>query len=144
MTVQTPRVLVVDDDTGTLLTYGAILQFAGYEVDTATSGAKGLSACFHDEPDILIVELHLPDMNGLDLLRSLRQASVLAPCVVVTGFGTFQTAVEALRLGVRNYLEKPLTETQLVLAIRDLVTPTREGPLSDCDRLALLCHVHAL
>jgi DNA-binding response OmpR family regulator len=112
------RILLVDDDPGTLSTYAAILRLAGFEASTVESGADGLSVLERQHIDLVLCDLCLPDMSGLDFVRKLGVRPSSPPVIVVTGFGSVASAVEALRLGVRDYVEKPLFEPDLLSVVR--------------------------
>src|SRR5687768_13593603 len=102
------RVLVVDDDIGILRAFAQELRHDSYDVFTAASGSEALSVATRHPPDVLLVDLNLGDINGLDLIHAVRQRGVDAPTIIVTGCGTFESAVDAVKLGVVDYLLKPL------------------------------------
>jgi DNA-binding response OmpR family regulator len=124
------RILVVDDDLGTLETVSAILRLEGFPVTTAGTGEQALEHTRRSAPDLLLADLCLPDFSGLDLLRSLRAEGIQAPAIIMTGFGTIPSALEASRLGALDYLEKPLFEEAIVGAIRKSLTATSIAPIS--------------
>ena len=107
------RVLVVDDarDIREFLTE-YILAPNGYEVLTAADGLEGLQLAFSERPDLLIVDFMMPNMNRLDLLKRLHTRLVHIPSILMTAPGSEQVAVQALRLGVRDYVIKPFTPAQ--------------------------------
>ena len=112
------RVLLVDDDAGTLETWGTILRLEGFEVVPAACGATAIEFAREHRPHVVFADLRLPDMSGLDLLTRLRGQSPDTPVVVVTGFGTIRSAVEAIRRGAADYVEKPLIGKAIVRAVR--------------------------
>jgi DNA-binding response OmpR family regulator len=112
------RVLLVDDDPGTLVGYSGILRTEGFQVSAACSAADAISQWQHNPPDIALVDLQLPDMSGLELLDTLRQRSVRTPIIIVTGFGSCRSAVEAMRVGAADFVEKPLIGDELVQIVR--------------------------
>jgi CheY-like chemotaxis protein len=121
----TPRVLVVDDDPGTLDTCAAVLQRAGYEVLKAESRVGGLDTLRQRGCDLLLADVRLPDGTGLDVLRELREGGSELPVVIMTGYpiietdhGLVDTATEAARLGAAAYLEKPVFDEPLVEVLR--------------------------
>ena len=86
-----------------------------------------VSSCFqaneeqHKEPaDLVISDLQLPDGNGMELLRQFKKASPNVEVIIITGFGTIESAVEAMKMGASNYLLKPFTSSQLELAIAQI------------------------
>ncbi|HZD11737.1 MAG TPA: response regulator [Candidatus Binatia bacterium] len=112
------RVLVVDDarEIREFLTE-YILEPQGFEVLTASDGLEGLQLAFSEQPDLLIVDVQMPNMSGLELLRRLRLRRVDIPAILVTAHGTEQIAVKALRLGVRDYVIKPFVVEEMKGAI---------------------------
>ena len=110
-------VLIVDDDRGTLDTFGFVLRQAGYDVSLAETGHFALDLVRRKNPDIVVCDLRLPDLTALDVARELRQMGIPVPFVVVTGLGDVSSALEAGKLGVAEYLEKPLTSEHLLEAV---------------------------
>ncbi len=113
------RVLVVEDDMATLDGFARVLTFDGHEVSTAHSGAEGLRIALDDRPEMVLIDLTLPDMTALDFMRQLRTLGFSAPSIVVTGFGTIESAVTAIKMGAVDYLQKPLRGDALTNAVRD-------------------------
>lgn len=111
------RILLIDDDPGTLGGYEGVLRQAGFEVAAAQSGREALEIARHRSFDLILVDLRLPDLSGLDVMRLLREQQGDVAFVVVTGFGTTQSAVEAMRLGAADYVEKPLIGDDLIGAV---------------------------
>ena len=111
-----PKVLLIDDDLGTLEGYGGILRHAGFDVVTAASGRRGLALARGQAFDLVLADLRLPDQSGLEMLRTLRRVNVDVPVVVVTGFGSESTAADAFRLGA-DYVEKPLIDRGLLSVV---------------------------
>jgi DNA-binding response OmpR family regulator len=118
------RVLLVDDDQRTLQLYGGILRDGGFLVDAACSASDALSLCQRSLPDVALVDLNLPDMSGLQLLDTLRQQNVRTPVIIVTGFGSCRSAVEAMRAGAVDFVEKPLIGDELVEVVRRGLLPS--------------------
>jgi DNA-binding NtrC family response regulator len=101
------RILVVDDDPNmrNMLTT-ALSRIQGYSVLEAENGEKGLAQVRDDEPDLIISDMKMPGMTGLQLLKGVREIPSQVPFVIVTAYGTIQDAVEAMRQGATDYLEK--------------------------------------
>jgi ActR/RegA family two-component response regulator len=112
--VSMARVLLVDDDSGTLETWSAFLRAAGFDVLTVTCGRDAIELASSGWPHVILVDLKLPDMSGLELLARLRVLELSVPAVVVTGFGSIPSAVQAIKLGAVDYLEKPLFGDEIV------------------------------
>jgi DNA-binding NtrC family response regulator len=113
------KVLFVDDDRQALQVYGMILKEDGYSVLTAASGAEARTVFADGGPyGAAIVDLKLPDESGLDLYRWLRREDPALPVIFLTGHGTVETAVAALREGAFHYLTKPPEVEQLLALVR--------------------------
>ncbi len=109
------RLLVVDDDEAVLKGLGAYFSRLGYHVIRAATGKAGLTA-FHDQdPDVTILDLRLPDIDGLQILEVMRQKRALV--ILLTGYGDIPTAVRAMQLGAENFLTKPVDLPHLVATV---------------------------
>jgi DNA-binding response OmpR family regulator len=117
------RILVIDDDPGTTETFQVILRDAGFAVAAASTGAQGLDCLRSQSQAVVLADLRLPDMSGIDVLRALRRMSFDTPFVMMSAFPTVESVVDALKLGARDYLEKPVTHTDLLEAVRAATTP---------------------
>lgn len=112
------QLLLIDDDPGTLEAFGLILRAAGHAVLSAPCGTQGLSVLLQESVELVLTDLRLPDMSGLDILRHARAQHRPVPCVIITGFGSARDAVTAMRLGAVDFLEKPVFEDGLLHAVR--------------------------
>jgi FixJ family two-component response regulator len=111
------RVLVIEDDEVTLETTALLLRSAGYVVRGAASGSAGLDEIRQRVYDVVLADLSLGDMTAIDLLDRMQEAGAVVPVIVMTGFGTIATAVEAMRRGAVDYAEKPLIGDDLIRKI---------------------------
>src|SRR5262245_31241370 len=102
-----PRLLVVDDDRTILSLIGTIALAEGFEVATALDGSDAMEQLRQRAADLALVDLRMPGVTGLDVLRSIREASPRCRVVLMTGFASIDTAVEAVKLGALDYLTKP-------------------------------------
>jgi two-component system NtrC family sensor kinase len=120
------KILVVDDhsDSREFLTE-YILKPNGYEFITAEDGAKGLRLAFDERPDLIIMDLRMPKMTGLEVLAALRQRAVNIPVILMTFHGSEETAVQAFRLGARDYVVKPYEPSEMLEAIDRSLTEVR-------------------
>ncbi|HSM61467.1 MAG TPA: sigma-54 dependent transcriptional regulator [Longimicrobiales bacterium] len=118
------RVLVVDDDETVRHLLGDVLSEAGYEVDAVEDGQAALETLAELPIDVVLLDLHLPRVSGLNVLAALPSLRTDACFVVMTAFGTIDSAVEAMRLGAYDYVRKPFDEDELLIligrAFRDL------------------------
>jgi DNA-binding response OmpR family regulator len=104
---ETAHVLVVDDEGAIRYSVSKTLQRIGYEVDEAASGEDALSMVKKREYDVVLTDIKMPGITGVDLLRKIKEASPDAIVILMTGFASLGTAVESLRLGAHDYLIKP-------------------------------------
>jgi len=111
------RILVVDDEPNQLVTISRILGRQGHEVLTAENGARALEKVRAEPVDLLITDLNMPVMDGMALLREVEELPARPATVVLTGYGTIQSAVEAMKHGAADYLIKPCNPDELKLVI---------------------------
>jgi DNA-binding NtrC family response regulator len=113
------RILVVDDEADIRELVRDILSEEGYAVETAGNAAEARAACAKQAPDLVLLDIWMPDTDGISLLREWQQAqSLAAPVVMMSGHGTVETAVEATRLGAIDYVEKPLSLAKLLRTVQ--------------------------
>jgi two-component system response regulator AtoC len=110
-------VLIVDDEPRLRRVLEMLLVDQGHRVVSAATLAEGRRALAEEQVDVALIDLMLPDGSGLDLLRGIQEASPDLPAVVMTAFGTIETAVEAMQLGARTYLVKPFDSAQVETVI---------------------------
>ncbi len=110
-----PRILVVDDEADIRGLLSEILAEEGYEVEVAADAASARRAAAREEPDLVLLDIWMPDMDGISLLREWNdKQSLRCPVVMLSGHGTVETAVEATRLGAFDFVEKPLSIAKLL------------------------------
>jgi DNA-binding NtrC family response regulator len=113
------RILVVDDEADIRELVRDILSEEGYTVEVAANAAEARAACAKQAPDLVLLDIWMPDTDGISLLREWQQTQLLAaPVVMMSGHGTVETAVEATRLGAIDYVEKPLSLAKLLRTVR--------------------------
>ena len=112
------KILVVDDDASLRRVLEYNLAKEGYAVLTADSGEQALALLDAERVDLLITDIKMPGMDGMDLLRRVRQASPETQVIVITAFGTIEMAVEAMKAGAFEYVTKPFNRDELSLAVR--------------------------
>jgi CheY-like chemotaxis protein len=113
MVVSGKRVLVVDDDWVVRESFKRVLTDAGYSVTTARSGRAALAACSSEPFDVMLADLKMPEMDGLEVTRMVKREHPQVQVLIVTGYPTQQSAKEARGLGVFDYLNKPVTPDRL-------------------------------
>ena len=111
------RVLVVDDEPTVRDSCQRILTERGYEVETAPAGKDGLDRTRRGYFDCVLVDLKLPDMDGMEIVRRVRADRSHMAVLIITGYGTVETAAEAARLGASDYVSKPFTPEEIVKAV---------------------------
>lgn len=120
-----PRILLLDDDVGSTEALAWALRGLWLDVMSCTTGAAALAAARTTRFDLLLLDLRLPDISGLDLVRTLRIENVGAPFLLLTGFASVSTAVEAMRLGALTVLEKPVDIDAVIEWVRRAVPRLR-------------------
>lgn len=120
------KVLVIDDRRENIVFLcNEILKPNGYQIITASDGESGLQKTLEEEPDLIITDLRMPKMSGIDLLRALEKAGKSIPVIMTTFHGSEELAIEAFRLGARDYLIKPYEVDAMLAAIDRALTPQR-------------------
>lgn len=118
-------ILVVEDNREMRALVRNMLQGHGFRVAEAHAGWKALQLAEKSPPDLLLLDWQLPDISGLDVLRALRAGGCRSPAILMTGYGSEELAIVALRLGVRNYLLKPFSDDELFQAVESALTESR-------------------
>ncbi len=118
-------VLVVDDEKNILSTLSRALRIENYEVDVAGSAPIALEKLATKAYDLVLVDVMMPEMDGITMLRKLRDAGNEVPVIVMSGHGTIDTAIEATRLGARDFIEKPIASERLLLSLEHALALTR-------------------
>ncbi len=119
------RILIVDDEANARAALSEILREEGYETETAADGFKALGKLGVFSPDVILTDLKMPGLDGLGLLREARAASPSTVLVVMTAFGSIDSAVEAIKLGADNYLTKPLEPASLIAVVERSMDKSR-------------------
>ncbi|RLF35253.1 MAG: hypothetical protein DRN03_05495, partial [Thermoplasmata archaeon] len=113
------RILVVDDEKAIRWSLGEALRNAGYEVDEVENGEKALKL-FQDDPvDLVILDLKLPDIDGIKVLKELKKIEPALPIIMMTAYGEVETAVEAIKSGAYDFLQKPFQLEKMKIEIKN-------------------------
>jgi len=111
------KALVIDDEQIVLDSVRKILKDENYEVDVFLSGREGLNQAIEKEYDIVLTDIRMPDIGGMRVLRDVKRARPSLPVLIITGYASVKSAVQAMKLGAADYLEKPFTPDQLLKAV---------------------------
>jgi DNA-binding NtrC family response regulator len=123
------RVLVVDDDDGVREYVEAVLSRAGMEVVCAANGAHGMKALDERSPDLVLLDLAMPDASGLDLLLRIKELRGDLPVVMLSGQGEAANVVESIRRGAADFLAKPFEPEQLQVAVERALNLRGQGTI---------------
>ncbi len=115
---QKPTVLVIDDETGILDTLRILLRKEGYEVTVAQGGKAGLEALRTAQPDIVISDVRMPQVTGLDILAAVKDLDPMTPVILMTAQASLQTAIQAVNAGAFHYIQKPFSNDELLAIVR--------------------------
>ena len=113
------RILVVDDEAGIRAALQQLLEYEGYAVIQASSGHEALELYAEQRPHLVLLDVKMAGLDGLPVLKQLRQKDPTAIVVMISGHGSIQAAVEATQLGAHDFLEKPLDTDRVLLTIRN-------------------------
>ncbi len=116
---KTPRILVADDERSMRELLAIVLKREGYDVVLAENGGAALAVLKQGHVDLLISDIKMPDMSGVEVLRAAKAADAAVPAIMMTAFASTETAVEAMRLGACDYLVKPFDVDELKLKVRE-------------------------
>ncbi len=119
------KVLLIEDDPGIVVTLRRLLSEEGHQVEIETRGDQGLERARNQSFDVVITDMKLPGLNGLELVRELHQTRPLLPIILVTAHGTTETAIEATKSGAYDYLVKPFEMPELIELVAQAVTSSR-------------------
>jgi DNA-binding response OmpR family regulator len=112
-----PHILVMEDDLNVAKGLKMIMDEQGYDVDLAGTGSGALDAIGQYDYDLLMADLRLPDIDGMQVVKRLKETKPETEVIVITGYATSALAVEAMKLGARDFIAKPFTEDQIRSAI---------------------------
>jgi len=113
------RILVIDDEPDIRKTLKMTLEYEGYEILTAANGNEGLDRARSERPDAILLDIKMPGLDGLEVLERLKVQGSEAPVLMISGHGDISDAVKATKLGAFDFLEKPLEQERLLLALRN-------------------------
>jgi DNA-binding NtrC family response regulator len=113
------KILIIDDEKSIRRALGEILEFENFEVDEAEDGLDGLEKAKAQAYDIIFCDIKMPKMDGMDVLKELQKEKVESPIIMISGHGNIETAVEAIKKGAFDFIEKPLDLNRILVTIRN-------------------------
>jgi DNA-binding NtrC family response regulator len=111
--MNTPKILIADDERSIAAGLSAVLEEEGYSVDVAVDGQKALESLLDGTFGVILADLKMPKLDGLALLQEMQAREITSECIIITGQATVDSAVQAMRQGAYDYIEKPLTAEKL-------------------------------
>lgn len=127
------RILIVDDEPDMRLAVRNVLKLRGYEISEAGDGPSALEMARESRPDLVLLDMRLPGMDGIEVLDGLKKIDATVPVVMITGYGHIQSAVDVMKLGASEYLQKPFENAQLVETVKRFI----QNPQAAAKRHAL-------
>src|SRR2546425_573835 len=121
------RILVIDDEAAIRDSLRMTLEYEGYEFLAAATGQEGLALAERDAPDLVLLDVKMPGMDGIEVLERLRNMNESLPVVVVSGHGTISTAVEATKKGAFDFIEKPFASERVLVSLRNALDSRQLG-----------------
>ena len=112
-------ILIVDDEPGVRSALSGVLRDEGYDVETVESGEACLNQLSNKIFDVVVLDIWLPGMDGLEILSRMRERKVKAQVVVISGHGNIESAVRAIKMGAFDFVEKPLSLDKAILVVRN-------------------------
>lgn len=114
-----PKVLVVDDEKGLRIGVQRLLEMEGYEVDVAENGTEGIKLGTSKDYDLAVIDLKMPDIEGIEVLKNIKQKFPNTVCFIATAYASYDTAIEATKLGAQSYIPKPFTPEELISELKN-------------------------
>ncbi len=124
-----PHILVIDDEPDICSTVRSILEDEGYVVSVAENGESARNIVRSSSPDLLLLDIWMPDIDGISLLKEFtNEIAINVPVIMMSGHGTVETAVEATRLGAKDFIEKPLSLAKLLHTVQNVLSESPQQP----------------
>jgi two-component system nitrogen regulation response regulator NtrX len=120
-----PKVLIIDDEEAVRSSLKMIFDYEGYECVLAANGAAGIKIAEKESPDLVFLDIKMPQMDGMEVLKRLKEIEGSPPVVILSGHGTVKTAVEATKLGAFDFIEKPPESERILLVARNALSQKR-------------------
>jgi two-component system nitrogen regulation response regulator NtrX len=120
-----PKVLIIDDEEAIRSSLKMIFEYEGYDCLLAANGPAGLKIAEKESPDLVLLDIKMPQLDGMDVLKQIKAADDSPPVVILSGHGTVKTAVEATKLGAYDFIEKPPESERILLVARNALSQRR-------------------
>ena len=115
------KILIIDDEANICMGCQRIFKGKGYTVKIAFSGKEGLDRACKEEFDVIITDLKMPDISGIEVIKKIKEKKPDQPIILITGYATVCTAVEAMKLGVEYYIKKPFRPDEIIDAVKNIL-----------------------
>jgi len=116
------KILVIDDEENIRKMLKKSLENSGYQVDLALAGEEGVEKVLKNGYDLIMLDLKLPGMEGEEVLKEIRNKDILTPVLIITGYGSIESAVTVMKLGAVDYLQKPFNPDEIKEQVDDIIT----------------------
>jgi two-component system nitrogen regulation response regulator NtrX len=114
-----PTIMIIDDEPNILQSLSGLLMDEGFEVMTASNGYEGLKLIEEEVPDLVLLDIWMPGIDGIETLKEIKQKNPSVPVIIITGHGNIETAVKATKIGAFNLIEKPLSIDKVIVDINN-------------------------
>jgi two-component system, NtrC family, nitrogen regulation response regulator NtrX len=115
------KILIIDDERAIRSTLKEILEFEKYKVEDAENGLEGLKKTIENNYDLIFCDVKMPKMDGVEFLEEKNKKGIDSPVIIISGHGNIETAVQALKKGAYDYIEKPLDLNRVLTAVRNAI-----------------------
>jgi len=122
-----PQVLLMEDESSVAEGLRMVLHEEGFDVDLAMTGQSALDSWSQKKFDLLVADLRLPDMDGMEVIKRVKEERPQTPVIVITGYASVPSAVEAMKRGVDDYLPKPFTDEEFMVRVDKVLKERREA-----------------
>jgi len=139
-----PHILVMEDEETVARGLEMVLEEEGYDVDLAFTGAGALETFANSDFDLVVADLRLPDSDGLEIIKIVKERRPETEIVVITGYSSVSSVVDAMKIGVADYLPKPFTESEIKVAIGNALSKERSAPLEKAETAAETATEHLI
>ncbi len=130
------KIIIVDDDLGIVESFTEILKYQGYLVDSATTAKEGIKKMSKTFYDLALLDIKLPDKNGTEILKEIKDSKPNMIKIMVTGFADLDNAVESLNHGANAYIMKPVNPEELIKLIRDKLLEKEKKEMLNEDKIS--------